>query len=293
MFCCCALLWGATDVIAQDAPSLTFENRLAVYDKSEGIAAPSGLSIGSAVSFWTVSDDHPFILALDAKGTVVSALPLGKGGHDLEGVIEDTARARLLAVSEKKTEITSVDLNDLSKISRHPLSAMNGFSELLSGVGTDWKKNGLEGITVAPETGTVYVVKEREPRMIIAISADVSTIVSVEMLGRDAGLISPRKKDRSMDIYGIAMDPTSDGQWILSDTDQAVFFHALQDGAVYRYPLSWMSEDGLQPVSNPEGVALSADGTKLFIITDDGKDSAFFNMMFNEAGQSLPGAVTR
>jgi len=57
------------------------------------------------------------------------------------------------------------------------------------------------------------------------------------------------------------MDPIRDGQWILSDTDQAVFFRDLQEGAVYRYPLSWMSEDGLQPVSNPEGVALSADGT--------------------------------
>ncbi|MGJ8586187.1 MAG: SdiA-regulated domain-containing protein [Marinosulfonomonas sp.] len=228
------------------------------------------------MSFWTVSDDHPFILGLDAKGAVISAIPLGKGGRDLEGLIEDTARARLLAVSENKTEITSIDLNDLSKITRHPLSAMDGFSELPSDVGADWRKNGLEGITVAPETGIVYVVKEREPRMMIAISADLSTILSVEMLGRDAGLISPRKKDRSLDISGIAMDPPRDGQWILSDTDQAVFFRNLQDGSVHRYPLSWMSGGDLQPVSNPEGVALSADGKQLFVITDDGKNSALF-----------------
>jgi uncharacterized protein YjiK len=275
-FFCCALLWGATEVVAQDAPTLTFEERLGAYDKSEGLTEPSGLSIGHTVPFWTVSDDHPFILGLDAKGTVVTAIPLGKGVHDLEGVIEDTARARLLVVSEKKTEITSIDLNDLSEISRYPLSEMGGFSKLLSDFDTNWKKNGLEGITVAPEPGTIYVRKEREPRRRIALSADRSTILSIEMLGRDAGLISPRKKDRKMDISGIASDPSREGQWILSDTDQAVFFRDLQDGTVYRYPLSWMSEDGLQPVSNPEGVALSADGTELFIITDNGKESALF-----------------
>jgi len=267
------MLWCTTDVAAQDVPKLVLEDQISVYDRSEKLTEPSGLSVGTRAAFWTVSDDHPFILGLDSNGVVILKIPVGKGGKDLEGVIEDQINERLLAVSERNTEIISVDINDPSKVTRHPLNEMAGFSDLVSEIGSDWQKNGLEGIAVDPKTGKIYVVKERRPRMIIEVSADLSAIRSTEVLSREAGLISPTEKDRDLDISGIAFDPARAGQWILSDTDSAVFFRSFSEGVVYRYRLVRMYDGEWEPLSNPEGIALSSDGNELFIISDDGKGS--------------------
>ncbi|MGA9410892.1 MAG: hypothetical protein WBV78_10660, partial [Roseobacter sp.] len=60
---------------------------------------------------------------------------------------------------------------------------------------------------------------------------------------------------------------------ILSDTDSAVFFRSFSEGVVYRYRLVRMYDGEWEPLSNPEGIALSSDGNELFIISDDGKGS--------------------
>jgi uncharacterized protein YjiK len=264
------LLAGLAGRTPPERISLTFLGSQQVSDTTVGFMEPSGLSPASEGGFWSVSDNAAHLFRLDGSGKKLGAdkRPVAS---DLEGIVEDAKRKRLLAVKEDTAEILLIEDNGVTGI---PLLSLVG-AELLNGFFSVGGNDGLEGITVEPETGTVFLLKERAPRLLIEISADLATIRRVIPLSRQNGFVPMEGSAEDFDVSGITWDARRKGFWIISDTGHAVFFFSAEDLYAHGWALITAHGDTFRAVENAEGVALGQDGTLLHVVTDDKENSRF------------------
>ncbi len=250
--------------------SLTFLTSHNVSDKKAGFSEPSGLSQTSDGGFWSVSDNATQLYRIDGsgKGLRTDKRLISSG---LEGIAEDAERKRLLAVKEDTTEIFVIQGDKLRTIALSSLVGADQLTRHLSNGGND----GLEGITVEPDTGTVFVLKERSPSLLIEISADLTTIRRVIQLSGENGFAPASGSAPNFDVSGITWDARRKGFWIVSDTGRAVFFFRARDLYAQGWALLQAHGDTFRAVENAEGVALGPDGTLLHVVTDDKEHSRF------------------
>lgn len=249
---------------------LRFVSSDKVADRSQDFTEVSGLSLSDNGGFWTVSDGTARLFSLDEEGKIQKTETL-RAEPGLEGVTFDLATGRILTVREDTSEI--LDVAPGGRITRHPILAMEGAGSLAEIFAERDTNDGLEGITIDPETGTVFVVKERRPRLLIEVSPDLSQVRRVVPLTAPAGFVSDRAQDDRLDVSGLAWDRQRQGLWITSDTGQALYFFCFATMQARGWPLMRESGGKTHRVKNAEGVALSLDGQTIFIVTDDGKDS--------------------
>jgi uncharacterized protein YjiK len=246
---------------------------LKVFDRSEGLEEPSGLILNPDTNtFWTVSDDtkRVFTLGLDGAVTRCRTFPVDK--KDLEGVTVLPAGG-LAAVREKTNEILIIEADDGGVVQTERLSKMDGYAAVRPAFENGPTEKGLEGITVDPATGSLYVIKEARPRLLLEIAPDLSAITAVHRLSRDVGFRAGGVSDKKLDVSGIAYDSHRKRFWIVSDTGRKVFLYDPAARSVVSAPLRVQKKGKLKSLKNAEGVALNADGTILFVITDDKKKS--------------------
>ncbi|MCA0873704.1 SdiA-regulated domain-containing protein [Seohaeicola saemankumensis] len=263
------LVQGAVASDAAAEITLSFVEARRIADPSAGFVEVSGLSLALGDGFWSVSDDTARVFRLDAKGDVHRKRSL-PGETDLEGVAEDVNGHRVLAVREDTSEILSVSHD--GTISRFALLSMEG-AQALAPYFISGDNNGLEGIAVNPETGAVYVLKERHPRLLIELAPDLTRVLGALHLTPDIGFVSSAAGEDQLDVSGLAWDTRRKGFWICSDTGEAVFFLDTSTMTARGWTLMDARKKKLEPVRNAEGVALSADGITLYVVTDDGKKS--------------------
>lgn len=268
------LLWGMSLGYAVSGPpddiQLRFEHSEEIADRSHDFTEVSGLSLASDGGFWAVSDDTARLFRLDESGKVQKKLSVdAKPG--LEGIARDIAGRRVLAVREDTTEI--LVFPEVGGMIRHPVLSMAGAGGLAPHFSADDENDGLEGITTDPETGTVYVIKERRPRLLIKIAPDLERVQQVIALTERIGFASDHADDDHLDVSGLAWDAGRRGLWITSDTGKALYFFSMDRMQARAWGL-W-DDKGKTPgrVANAEGVALGAGGQTLFVVTDDGRNS--------------------
>lgn len=113
---------------------------------------------------------------------------------------------------------------------------------------------------LAPDLESFFLLKEKDPTLLVQISADLRAIRSCQVL---------TKTDK--DASGIAYDGGRRLLWIVSDESERLY---LYDGVharrVKKYKLGF---------PNAEGVALDPRGEKLWIVSDrgGGKDSRLYS----------------
>ncbi|MEW9922264.1 SdiA-regulated domain-containing protein [Marimonas sp. MJW-29] len=239
-----------------------------LYRPDVGLTEPSGLAVDpSGTAFWIVSDDTEVIFRLDLDGRLDRFTGVDYRLTDLEGVTIDARRNRLLVVSEPRASILSVDLRPPHRITEFPLKDMAGARharKLLSE-----RQNGLEGVAVDPNSDLVYVVKEAKPRLLITVSPELDRLIAVAELD-DMLNDAPEK---GTDASGVAVDPHRSGLWIVSDRGRSAHFLHLDSGQVRHFDLTYRADGETHRLDNPEGIALSVDGTSLFVLSDDGRKS--------------------
>ena len=244
-----------------------------IADKKAGFTEPSGLvATPSSEGFWSVSDGTGALFRLTGSGEVVDRVDLGKHTGGLEGVAWDADRTRLLMVREDSAEILVIHPGEPTGLQRFALEGMEGFRAVATLFRAD-DNNGLEGITVVPETGTVIVVKENKPRLLLELTSDLTTIRGALLLSPEMGFETPEVADAELDVSGITYDEGRKMLWIASDTGRAVFLLDPQKKTADGFPLTWSEDGQIRRLKNAEGVALSADGQHLFVVTDDGHSS--------------------
>lgn len=258
-------------------PSLNFVRSVEIAKKSSEFVEPSGLSLNEeGTGFWSVSDNEPALYTLPIDGKPYKAQKLSKHLDGLEGIAFDRAEHRLLMVREDSTEIIAISLNKKHDLSRHPLKDMKGYEKIATQFERGGSNNGLEGIEVDPRTGSVLLVKESQPRMMIEVSSDLSTISGALLLTAELGFMDEGVKDHTLDVSGLAFDPSRNAYWISSDTGRRVFLFEPRGAHAYSYPLLWEDEGHVRRVENAEGVAVSADGKRLWLVTDDQMKSRLY-----------------
>lgn len=257
---------------------LRFESSDKIADRSHDFTEVSGLSLSENGGFWAVSDNAPWLFRLDDAAKIRQQASL-RAERGLEGVASFAAGGRILAVREDTSEILEVAQD--GRITRHPLLEMEGAESLVAPFAQSDSNDGLEGITIDPETGTVFVIKEREPRLLIEIAPDFGHVRRIVPLTSAAGFVSEQAKDDRLDVSGLAWDGLRQGLWITSDTGKAIYFFDLATITARGWTLIRDSNGKSRRVSNAEGVALSADGQTIFVVTDDGKDSRLLTYRIN------------
>ena len=257
---------------------LRFVSSDKVAVRSQDFTEVSGLSLSDNGGFWAVSDGTARLFSLDEAGKVRKKEIL-HAEPGLEGVAFDPAGGRILTVREDTSEI--LDVAPDGRITRHPILAMEGAGSLAAHFTESDPNDGLEGITIDPETGTVFVVKERDPRLLIEVAPDFSQVRRIVPLTASAGFVSDRAPDDRLDVSGLAWDGQRQGLWITSDTGQALYFFCFATMQARGWSLMREAGGKSRRVVNAEGVALSLDGQTIFIVTDGGKDSRLLTYRIN------------
>lgn len=244
-----------------------------IADKNRDFTEPSGIALASdGRHYWVVSDNADVVFLMTEHGKLKRSQALQVDVDGLEGIAFDESANRLLAVREEPSAIIQISLDD-SAVSSFPLADMAGFSEIAETFGPLRTNNGLEGITFNTDRGEILLVKESHPRLLLRVSADLTTILGAMELTAERGFACPATDDATLDVSDILYDRDRKVLWVLSDAGACILIADAVTGQVIDRPQGRSAEKPLKLPKNPEGLALNADGSTLRIVTDNGKDS--------------------
>lgn len=255
-------------------PDLEFLSAVPIGDTKAGFREPSGLTLHPPTGeLWSVSDDSRRFFRIGSDGGVELVPEAVQGMKDMEGVTF-LASGRMAAVQEAGNEFLILDPVTGETHHRQQLSDMDGYSSVkrLLDKGKT-KGRGIEGLAADDRSGTLFAVREAEPRLLLEVSGDLQRVVDVKELTPDMGFDVDGVREKELDVSGLCHDPRRARLWISSDTGQCVFLYDPVAATAICLPLKYERDGKRKPVKNAEGVALNAAGTRLHIVTDDGKQS--------------------
>ena len=234
----------------------------------------SGLGLAkNQTSLWSISDgelkiykltlsggnDGPFVpTPINTQSTLTS--------HDFEGVTfappppGNTDDHFIYVANEATQAILPVNYNTQKYYAEKPLSGMTGYTSVSCGDGhtvsqdfANAGNSGLEGITW---DGTYFfVIKEKDPGLILKISADLTQILGCKVLSLP----------NATDYSDISYDPTRGKFWIASDeADNVYLYDWTSNSAVKAWHFS---------IDNIEGISFNPANSRLYIATDNGNNS--------------------
>ena len=192
---------------------------------------PSGLALSfDKKSLWCVSDKNSQIYNISTSGQIISQMKID--ANDLEGicVINDSL---LAVVSEETNELLTVDYS--GKVNKRYPVILDGDT-----------KYGLEGITYNYNLHRYYLVKEKNPSLLINLDYNFNDITSQTL-------------NISMDLSGIEYDNIENILWILSDENQTISKCDLAGNVLQRFHFN---------LSKPEGIAIDHDNKLLYVVSD-------------------------
>lgn len=251
--------------------ALRFMGSVPIGKGAHGLREASGLAVASnGAELLAVDDGSGRIVFLSPDGPVKDQAAIETGLADIEGL---TLRpdGTILMVQEGSGSLI-VAASDGSQQEAYPLSEMAGFDRTDPAFSGEGSNDGLEGVAIRATDGTIFVLKERNPRLLVAISPNLTTILSATELTAALGFQSDVAGDHKLDLADLAHDPARGGFWLVSDTGSALYFLPDAGGPARVWPLA----NGTDRIFSAEGVALSADGRTLWIVTDAGKDSQLY-----------------
>lgn len=247
----------------------------------------SGLGVAkNQTKLWSVGDQNDFrMYKMELNGAAAgdaTAVPASGvtpiQGASFEGVtyappppgISDDHYIYL--VDESSDSVVPVNYNTNEYRAAIPLSSMAGYSSVEcvgSGqkvgyiFGQDQGKNiGLEGITWNGHRSRFFLLKEKDPGLLIEVSADLRTIHACQTLAYN-----------NADYSDVSYDPVRRKYWIVSDEGRSL---ALYDWSTASRVQGWnLGYDG------GEGVAFNPATSQLFIATDNGPGQTSYLYVYN------------
>ena len=198
---------------------------------SLSIAEPSGLSYSvDKQSFYTVSDRGTlYNISIDGK----TIKQLHYTSEDFEGVTVNPNNGKIYVVKERVGELVELD-SDGWKSNTYKIIGDSGNS-------------GLEGVTYDAKRDLFYMLKEKDPNMLITYSiAD--------------GITKNINLDFALDYSGIFYNQSTDKLWIVSDESNTLTRCDLEGNAEKSYAL-----DNLQGI---EGIVVNDDETIAYVVSD-------------------------
>ncbi len=214
-----------------DTPVAKDLNRLA--SKTLNIPETSGLSFYKYDNtLLTVSDHSDRVYIISFDGEVLDSLTFE--GKNLEGVVWDEEYSHIYVVEEHTSEVVRMDTigNELSRFS---IDLNN----------TD-PKHGLEGISINPATGHLFVVSEKQPSILFELT-------------RDGEIVNQNYLSFMEDYSSVFYEESEDKLWILSDQSKLLVKCDLSGN-----PLEYFSTG----VNDAEGNVVDLATSRVRIVTD-------------------------
>ena len=245
-------------------------HRQRIADPGLGLNEPSGLTLNAdATALYTVSDDTKAIFCLDLNGRVLISESFFVDATDLEGLALSGDGRRLLAVQEETNAVISVDLAARRELQRSSLAAMANYACIAMHFPDRPDNKGLEGITVNSRNQHVFVVKERDPGLLIELDPACTAILSSRLLTEANGFSHPKLGPGRLDFSGLSHDSRRDTLWIASDQGQCLFHYDWTGDQVLQR-LDLMLNDGgkSKRVRKAEGVAVDSERGRVYVVSD-------------------------
>ena len=158
------------------------------------VPEPSGLALSADGKYlWTVSDETKNVYLISLDGKIQKKFPVNS--YDLEGisVISDTAIA---VVAERTREIIFMN-NDGKEYFRKKI--LNDAVD----------NSGLEGIAFNKNNNHIFIVKEKDPKLLIELDSKLNVV---------------RKKEIDFldDLSGLDFNPETNELWMISDESKTI-----------------------------------------------------------------------
>lgn len=250
--------------------TLSLIERIDIKNKPAGLKEPSGMVLAHNMdALWVVSDSADRIYRLSLTGELQPAETLSVPVSGLEGITVDPSGRYLFAVQEKKNELFKIEIATRQVVERRQLAQMTGYDTLAAAFENDSKNKGLEGITWNPNNNRIYLLKERDPGLVIEISADMSTIHSLKRLNIHNGFQDDTVSQEEIDYSGLFYDAKRNYFWITSDKGQRIFLYDwAADRVVQSIALGYQHNGKYREIEKAEGIVLDTDRNRLYVVSD-------------------------
>ena len=251
--------------------SLTYLDRFNIENEEEGLSEPSGLALSHGKNaLWTVSDDTRKIFKMSLDGELKKDDSFDIPDNGLEGIALDPTGKFLFTVKEIDNEIIKIKIDTEEVTHRHRLSKMAGYDAIahyFSGAGAN---KGLEGITWNTGTGTIFVMKEGDPGLLMEVSPDLKTITTHQVLNQENGFRDSEVAADEVDFSDLCYDQSRDRFWIISDKAQRLFLYDWKRNKVMQSAKLGYGHDGeYKEIEKAEGVAIDPDANRLYVVSDE------------------------
>lgn len=249
--------------------SLTYLERFKIGDEDEGVEEPSGLALShDREALWIVSDNHKKVFRMGLEGTLDKDASFKIGKEGLEGIATGSSENVLLAVREDGNEVLEISIRDEEITVRRALADMAGYDAIAHHFEGSHANKGLEGVAFNAASGTVFVLKEGDPGLIIELDPSLKRILDHKHLGAASGFADDEKKSSKIDYSGIQHDEGS-RFWIVSDKAKRLFLYDWAADAVIQNIALGYSKDGeYREIDKAEGVAVNSDTNRLYVVSD-------------------------
>ena len=194
---------------------------------------------------WTVSDQSGGnVYKLSKEGRVIERF--ASGGGDLEGITQHPRDRTLWVVDEAFWEVVQFDTLG-TELTRFEVDT-----------GARRHNQGLEGITLDPAHDHLYVVNEKNPRVMIVY--DVSNTSDIRHLRTIPLDFNASPETKGLDLSGLFFDERNQVLWLVSDEASAVILLDLDGRPLAAY------ETG---VINGEGVTVIHEDKIIYLVSDE------------------------
>ncbi len=250
--------------------SLTYLDRFKILHKEEDLDEPSGLVFSSkSRTLWTVSDDTRKIFNLSLSGELLNESSFKIEDKELEGITLDPSSECLFVVKEPTNEIIQFDLATQQEVARAHLANMAGYDEVehfFTGEGTN---KGLEGVAWNSATGTLFVIKESNPGLLLEVTADLQHIQGHQVLNDKNGFCDPGLHPEELDFSGICYDEERRCFWIISHAAKRLFLYDWKENQVLQSaPLGYGRKGKYKEIKQAEGIAIDPERNCLYVVSD-------------------------
>ena len=250
--------------------SLTYLDRFRILNEKEGLKEPSGLTLSHEENaLWTISDDTKKIFNLSLTGDLRKNRSFKISDKNLEGIALDPTCEFLLTVKEPVNEIIKIKVDSQEVVGRHRLADMAGYDAVKHYFTGGDKNKGLEGITWNKETGTIFVMKEKVPGLLVEVSSDLQTILNHQVLNDKNGFCDSEVGPDTLDFSDICYDQSRDRFWIVSDKARRLFLYDWNDNKVIQSATLGYGINGeYREIKKAEGVTIDLDANRLYVVSD-------------------------
>jgi uncharacterized protein YjiK len=245
-------------------------DRFDIENKEEGLKEPSGLTLSyERDALWTVSDDTKKVFKLSLDGKLQKDESFKIADEGLEGIALDPGGEFLFMVKEEGNEIIKLNLNTREVADRKPLSEMAGYGAIAPHFENSPPNKGLEGITWNTDTGSIFLVKEGKPGLLIEVSPGLATIQNHVLLTEENGFIDSEAAGDTLDFSGICYDRNRKCFWIVSDKGRRLFLYDWGGNRVIQsLALGYSIKGQYREIEKAEGIAIDHGSNRLFVVSD-------------------------